>query len=35
LRLSVEKRVLRKTCGTKREEEAGGWRKLHVEDFPN
>lgn len=29
----MEKRVLRKTYGTEREEEAGEWRKFHIEDF--
>jgi hypothetical protein len=28
-----ENRVLRRIFGPKREEVAGGWRKLHIEDF--
>ena len=29
----MEKRVLGKTYETRREEEAGGWRKFHIENF--
>jgi hypothetical protein len=34
LRVS-ENRVLRRMCGRKREEVAGGWRRLHNEEFHN
>jgi hypothetical protein len=30
-----ENRVLRVTCGPKREEVAGGWRRLHNEELHN
>jgi hypothetical protein len=30
-----EKRVLRRIFGHKREEVAGGWRRLHKEEFHN
>jgi hypothetical protein len=29
----LEKKVRRKISGPKREEVAGGWRKLHTEEF--
>ena len=29
----MEKRVLTKIFGFKREEETGGWRKCHIGDF--
>jgi len=31
----VKNRVLRRICGPKMEEVAGGWRKLHNEDIQN
>jgi hypothetical protein len=34
LRVS-ENRVLRKVYGSKREEVAGGWRRLHIEELHN
>jgi len=34
-RLRVESWVLRRIFGPKREEVAGGWRKLHSEEFHN
>jgi hypothetical protein len=34
LRVS-ENRVVRKICGYKREEEVGGWRRLHNEELHN
>jgi hypothetical protein len=35
-RLTVlEKRVLRRIFGSKRDEETGGWRKLHNEELHN
>jgi hypothetical protein len=30
-----ENRVLRRRCGSKREEVAGGWRRLHNEELHN
>jgi hypothetical protein len=30
---SVRERVLRKTLGTKRDEESGDWMKLHIEEL--
>jgi hypothetical protein len=30
-----ENRVLRRICGTKRDEVTGGWRKLHKEELNN
>jgi hypothetical protein len=30
-----ENRVLRRICGPKRDEETGGWRKLHNEELHN
>jgi hypothetical protein len=30
-----ENRVLRRMCGSKREEVAGGWRRLHDEELHN
>jgi hypothetical protein len=30
-----ENRVLRRIFGVKREEVAGGWRRLHNEEHPN
>jgi hypothetical protein len=30
-----ENRVLRRICGPKREEVAGGWRRLHNEELHN
>jgi hypothetical protein len=32
---SIENRVLRRICGTKRDEVTGGWRKLHDEEHHN
>jgi hypothetical protein len=31
----TENRVLRRICGLKREEVAGGWRRLHNEELHN
>jgi hypothetical protein len=32
---AFKNRVLRRTCGQKREEVTGGWRKLHNEELHN
>jgi hypothetical protein len=33
--LIIENRVLRRIFGPKREEVAGGWRRLHTEELHN